>query len=448
MLNEALEKFIKRTPKSREIYKKALKVMPGGVSHNIRTWNLPSIGAYPIHIKAAKGCHIWDADDNKYVDNWMGHMTAILGHNPEPVVRALEEQLNVIGGTHWGIVNEKQVELAELVVNMVPSVEMVRFCCSGTEATMYAVRLARGYTGKKVIIKSFGGWHGYNPLLNWYHLEPFEETKESLGQIMDLSKYVKGVTLGAVDDTLATIRRNREDLAGIIFEVKMTEIHEHDRRKIAEYLKIIKEELKRHGAILILDEVITGFRLAQGGAQEYFGVNADLSTFGKILGGGMPIGAVGGKEEIMCLADPLDWQSGKKKKFEMVWIGGGTFSANAMTMTAGIETLKILKRRRSIYDKLERTGKEIRSGFRGIFEGADLPFKVLGIQSAFNPDLDSLNLELKMEWVIRLLNNGVYGHCPEGYTSIEHNYEDVKKNITAVDSIVEKMNKELKTIQD
>lgn len=420
--------------------------MPGGVSHNIRTWNLPSFGGYPIHIKAAKGCHIWDVDDNEYVDNWMGHMAAILGHNPKPIVKALREQLTVVGGSHWGIVNEKQVELANLLINIIPSVEMVRFCCSGTEATMYAVRLIRGYTGKRVIIKAFGGWHGYNSPLNWYHLRPFKETTESKGQIMDLCKYIKGVPFGNIEETLNIIRKNRKDLAGVIFEVRMTHIHERDCQKVAEYLKAVKEELEKYNGLLILDEVITGFRLALGGAQEYFSVNADLTTFGKILGGGMPIGAVGGREEIMRLADPSGWQTGKKKKSEIVWIGGGTYSANAMTMTAGIKTLKILEKRKTIYNKIERNGRRIRSCFRKIIKEAGLQFEVLGIQSSFKPNLESLNPESKAEWIIRLLNNGIFGHRPEGYVSAAHNHKDIQKNITAVDSIVKEMKKELKAV--
>jgi glutamate-1-semialdehyde 2,1-aminomutase len=444
LLKEVLEEFKKKTPTSRKIYEKALSLLPGGISHNVRTWNLPSIEAYPIHIKAAKGCCIWDVDDNEYVDNWMGHMEAILGHNPEQIVNALTEQLTQVGGAHWGIVNEKQVELAKHVVDIVPSIEMVRFCCSGTEATMYAVRLARGFTEKKTIIKALGGWHGYNTLLNWYHFEPFEETYESMGQIPEVGNYVKGVPFGDIKETLRMIKENKDDLAAVIFEIKMTQIHERDHAKITAYLKEVKEEVENIGSLLIIDEVITGFRLALGGAQEYFGVNADLSTYGKILGGGMHLGALGGRKEIMQLANPLEWQAGRKKKSDMVWIGGGTFSANPLSMTAGIETLKILKKNKQIYEKIDENGRHIRSNFKKIFEDAGLPFDILGIQSSFNPDLQSLNHKQRMEWVLRLLNNGVYGHRPEGYLSAVHEKPDIEKNIDAFDLIVNNMKKQIK----
>jgi glutamate-1-semialdehyde 2,1-aminomutase len=443
LLKPALEEFKKKTPKSRKIYERALTLLPGGISHNVRTWNLPSVEAHPIHVKAAKGCRIWDVDDNEYVDNWMGHMAAILGHNPERIVKALTEQLTQVGGAHWGIVNEKQVELAKHVVNMVPSVEMIRFCCSGTEATMYAVRLARGFTGKKTVIKALGGWHGYNTLLNWYHFEPFEETYESMGQISEVGKYVQGVPFGDIKETLRMIKEHKDDLAAVIFEIKMTQIHERDRAKVTEYLKEIKEEIDNIGSLLIIDEVITGFRLAQGGAQEYFGIEADLSTYGKILGGGMHVGALGGKKDIMQLTNPLKWQAGKKKKSEMVWVGGGTFSANPLSMTAGIETLKILKNNKSIYEKIDKNGRRLRSTVKKIFEDSGLPFQVLGIQSSFNPDLKSLSHNQRMEWVIRLLNNGIYGHRPEGYLSAVHEKSDIEKNINAVDSIVKNMKKEI-----
>jgi len=417
--------------------------MPGGVSHNIRTWNLPSVGAYPFYVKKANGCHIWDVDDNEYVDYWMGHMAMILGHNPKPVVEALQDQLTIMGGTHWGTVNGKQLELAELIKGMVPTIEMLRFCNTGSEATMYAIRLARGYTKKRVVIKELGGWHGYNDVLNWYVNEPQEKKNESLGQIHELSDYIKAVPFGEIDRTIETIRRNKKDLAAMILDIKMHLIKEGDCPKVAKYIKAVKEELNKYGALLIIDEIITGFRLAQGGAQEYFGVNADLVTYGKILGGGLPIGCVGGREDIMCLADPTEYQAGLKTKSEMVWIGGGTFSANPVTMTAGIETLKILRRKKTIYDELEIVGRRLRSKLNKILKEAGIPIDVYGIQSAFMPDLTRLNQKSILEWNIRLFNKGLFGRFPRGYISSAHTRDDIKKYITAVDDIKNEMKTKL-----
>jgi glutamate-1-semialdehyde 2,1-aminomutase len=320
---------------------------------------------------------------------------------------------------------------------------MLRFCNTGSEATMYAIRLARGYTKKRVVIKEFGGWHGYNDVLNWYVNEPREEKNESLGQIHELRDYVKAVPFGDIDRTIETIRRNKKDLAALILEIKMHLIKERDCPKIAKYVKAVKEELIKYGALLIIDEIITGFRLAQGGVQEYFGVNADLVTYGKILGGGLPIGCVGGREDILCLADPTEYQAGLKTKSEMVWIGGGTFSANPVTMTAGIETLKILRRKKTIYDELGVVGRRLRSKLSNILTETGIPFDVYGIQSAFVPDLTRLDQKAMLEWNVRLFNKGLFGRFPRGYISSAHTRDDIEKYLTAVDEIKNEMKIEL-----
>lgn len=444
MLEEALEEYTRKRPKSRQLYEKALKQFPGGVCHNLRTWSLPVVGAFPTYMCRARGCHLWDVDGNEYVDNWMGHMALILGHSPKLVVDALKEQLVDVGGTHLGTVNDKQVELAELVMEMMPSIEMLRFCNTGGEATMYATRLARGYTGKRTIIKQFGGWHGFNDVLNWYVHEPYDGSVESLGQIRELQQYVIPVPFGNEEKTVEAMRKNRGDLAAVIFEVHMSDILDEDEGKVAEYLRTVREETEKNDVLLILDEVITGFRLALGGAQEYFNVRADLTTLGKILGGGFPAGCVGGREEIMRLADPRDWQAGLKKKSEMVWVGGGTFSANPMTVTAGIETLKILRRKREIYERIRRKGKGVREDLRKIFQESKLSIDVFGIQSCFDPKLTPLNRGQRIEWLIRLHNKGIFGHEPGGYLSVVHTDRDINKYLSATREIVEEMEKELR----
>lgn len=444
MLEEALEEYTRKRPKSRQLYEKSLRQFPGGVCHNIRTWGFTVVGAYPTYMCRAKGCHLWDVDGNEYVDNWMGHMALILGHTPRPVVNALREQLVEVGGTQLGTVNDRQVELAELVMEMMPSIEMLRFCNTGGEATMYAVRMARGYTGKRVIVKCFGGWHGFSDVLNWYVHEPYDDPVESLGQISELRDYVVPVHFRDEEETVKAIRRNRGNLAAVIFEIPMDDILDRDEEKVSEYLKAVREETEKNDILLILDEVITGFRLAPGGAQEYFNVKADLTALGKILGGGLPIGCIGGREEIMRLADPRDWEIGLRKKSEMVWIGGGTFSANPLTMIAGAETLKILGRRRGIYERLRRRGKELRKEFRKIFEENDLPIDVLGIQSCFDPKLTPFNRRQRVEWLIRLHNKGVFGHRLGGYLSAVHEDGDLKKYLSATRETVEEMKGELR----
>jgi len=182
-MRDAGREYRSRTPQSEKLFQRAKKVMAGGVCHNIRYFP-----PYPFYIKQAKGSRVWDVDGNEYIDLWMAHYEAILGHSPEIIVNELSRILSK--GTHWGLVNEYQVELAELICQVVPSAEKVRFCCSGTEATMYAARLARAFTGKNVILKVAGGWHGANTDLSIAIHSPYEQ-KESAGLFPEVSQYTK-----------------------------------------------------------------------------------------------------------------------------------------------------------------------------------------------------------------------------------------------------------------
>jgi len=303
-MNHFFDVYRRRTPSSERLFKRAKAVMPGGVSHNIHYFP-----PYPFFLKEAKGSKIYDVDGNEYIDLWMGHYTHILGHHPPIVVQAIEKQIKE--GIHWGIVFEKQVEWAELVQELVPCAEMVRFCCSGTEATMYAVRLARAWTGKKTILKIAGGWHGANPDLSVGIKMPYER-EESLGLLSELQDYTKTILFNDLSQTLDTIHQHRADLAGIILEPVVGEGGFSPATE--EYLRMLRAETERLHALLIFDEVISGFRLALGGAQERFGIIPDLTTLGKVMGGGFPVGALVGKKEILEATSP----ERKGKKWERI----------------------------------------------------------------------------------------------------------------------------------
>ncbi len=268
--------------------------MPGGISHNIHYFP-----PYPFYVKYAKGPKVWDVDGNEIVDLWMGHYTHLLGHHADVIVEAIERQVKE--GIHWGIVFEKQIEWAELVHELIPSAEMVRFCCSGTEATMYAVRLARAYTGKNTILKIAGGWHGANPDLTFAIKAPYDQ-RESLGILPDLERFTKSIPFNDIPRTQEILHQNKKDLAGIILELATGE--GGFVPATTEYLKMLRSETEASGALLIFDEVITGFRLSLGGGQKRFGITPDLTTLGKIVGGGLPVGAVAGKKEIMEKTSP------------------------------------------------------------------------------------------------------------------------------------------------
>src|SRR4030042_59238 len=305
----------------------------------------------------------------------MGNYTHILGHCPKVIIRAIEKQLKE--GIHWGAVYKKQIEGAELIQELFPSAEMCRFCCSGTESTMYTVRLARAFTGKKTILKIAGGWHGANPDLSLGIKIPYER-EESLGLLPELQKYTKVIPFNDLSSSLEIIHQNRKDLAGIILEPIVGEGGFTPATK--EYLQMLRSETKKLGALLIFDEVISCFRVALGGAQERFDITPDLTTLGKIAGGGLPIGALVGKREILEKTSPEK----KREKWERILIGGGTFSAHPLKAVAGLAMLRYLKdHRKEVYPLLESKGEKVRKGGQKAFDQEGLNAVVTGIGSLF-----------------------------------------------------------------
>jgi len=434
--------YYKKTPISRKFFERAKKVMPGGIAHNIHYFP-----PYPFFIKNTKGSKIWDEDGNEYVDFWMGNYTHILGYRPSVVVKAIKKQLEE--GIHWGLVYEKQIEWAELIRELVPSAEMVRFCCSGTEATMYAVRLARGFTGKKIILKAAGGWHGANSDLSLGIKMPYERD-ESLGLLPELREYTKVIPFNDLSGSLEIMYQNHNDLAGIILEPIIGEGGFSPATE--EYLQMLRSETKKLGALLIFDEVITCFRVALGGAQERFNIIPDLTTLGKIMGGGLPVGALVGKKDILEKTSPEK----KMKKWERVLIGGGTFSAHPVTAAAGLAMLRYLKdHHEQVYPLLESKGEKVRKGVQEALDREGLNAVVTGIGSLFQTHfpfekgvtLNSpqsihrfTNIEKReIEFRVRLLPRGINVMHGGGSLSIAHSHEDIKKMIEAVGEVGREM---------
>lgn len=359
--------YYRRTAKSKRLFERAREVFAGGVNHNARFYE-----PYPIFVKKAKGQHFWDEDGNRYTDYWMGHMALILGHSPKVVTDALRPQIG--RGTHYGMGSELSVELGEEIQKAVPCAELVRFCNTGAEATMYLVRLARAYTGKKVVVKMAGGWHGYNTELNKGVHRPFDRA-ESAGILEEEQSHVRNVRFNDLEAVEAEVRKNRGNVATIFLEPVLGAggCIPADR----EYLTGLRELADRQGILLAFDEIITGFRLGLGGAQEFYGVEPDLASLGKIAGGGLPIGLVCGRREVLALADPTN-------KDRFVSIGGGTFSENPLTMTAGLATVRYLRRNASsVYPKLNQMGKEIRTEVDSAFGEAGVETHTTGVGSLF-----------------------------------------------------------------
>ena len=269
-----------RTSHSKRLFERAMKVFAGGVNHNARFYE-----PYPIFVRRAKGQHIWDEDANRYTDYWMGHMALILGHSPEVVTEAVAAQLK--NGTHYGMGSLLSVELGEEVQRAVPCAETMRFCNTGAEATMYLVRLARAYTRKRVVIKMAGGWHGYNTELNKGVHEPFNRS-ESAGILAAEQAHVKSVRFNDLGAAESAVRQASGDVAAIFLEPVLVAggCIPADR----DYLQGLRELADRTGVLLAFDEIVTGLRVALGGAQEWYRIKPDIAALGKIVGGGLPIG--------------------------------------------------------------------------------------------------------------------------------------------------------------
>jgi len=347
--------------KSQHLFSQAQQSIPGGVNSPVRAFK--SVGGTPIFMQRAKGAYLYDVDDNKYIDYINSWGPMILGHAYEPVVKAIQQKATE--STSFGAPTELETAMAELIKSMAPNVDLIRMVSSGTEACMSAIRLARGYTGRNKFIKFEGCYHG--------HADAFL-VKAGSGMATFNIQTVPGVTAGVSADTLTApynnlaaveglIKENKDQIAAIIIEPvagNMGCILPQEG-----FLKGLRDLCNQHGIVLIFDEVMTGFRLAQGGAQERLGIDADLVTYGKVIGAGMPVGAFGGKQEIMQHIAPLGsvYQA-------------GTLSGNPLAMIAGYTLLKELKESPAVYTELDEKTTYLKDGLEKVFKKANTHFVI------------------------------------------------------------------------
>jgi glutamate-1-semialdehyde 2,1-aminomutase len=410
--------YLSRTKKSKALYERAKKVFPAGVSYFIRYFE-----PYPFYVDWAKGCKIRDVDGNVYVDFWMGHYTHILGHSPPNVVEAVKRQVE--RGTHYGVCHELEVAFAEQVIKMVPCAEKVRFCSSGTEAAMYATRLARAYSGKSKVVKFRGGWHGGYDALHCAVGPPFDTPESS------------GITDGALKDTVVAPFNDLEGTERVVRDLKVAAVIVEPVLGSAGcipadkgFLQGLKELCNTKDALLIFDETITGFRLAPGGGQEYYGVLPDISVLGKILGGGFPVGAIAGREDVMSRMDALLFEKPK------VSFQGGTFTANPVTLSAGMEMLKALEDGQ-IISRLNSEGSRIQGELEDVFERGKVDARVSCAGSLFRVHFTKENMtspeaaskadgKKLAEYHLALISKGVF-FLPSktGALSSAHSREDL-----------------------
>lgn len=356
--------------RSASIFERARRVIPGGVNSPVRSWK--AVGGDPCVIASGRGAEIVDVDGRRYVDFMCSWGPLILGHAPEPVLAAVERQLRA--GTSFGAPTELEVSLAERVVAAIPSVEQVRLVSSGTEATMSALRLARAATGRDRVVKFAGCYHGHVDSLL---------VRAGSGALTLGTPDSPGVPAGVAASTIVAQYNDAEGVARLLRErgdeiaVVVVEPVAGNMGVVPPapgFLETLREETRRAGALLVFDEVITGFRVAPGGAQERFGVLPDLSCLGKILGGGMPVGAFGGRRDLMERLAPVGpvYQA-------------GTLSGNPVSVAAGLATLDALGARADAYARLEELGSLAERGLRAAFEATGVPGTVQRVGSMFTP---------------------------------------------------------------
>ncbi len=423
---------MKNITTSQTLFARAQGSIPGGVNSPVRAFK--SVGGTPLFIKKAKGAYLYDADDNQYIDYIASWGPMILGHAYEPVIKAIQDQ--AVYSTSYGAPTELEIKMAELIKSMSPNVDLIRMVSSGTEACMSAVRVARGYTGRNKIIKFEGCYHG--------HADSFL-VKAGSGVATFNIQTVPGVTAGVANDTLncayndleaveQLVNENKDQVAAIIIEAvagNMGCILPKEG-----FLKGLRKICDDHNIVLIFDEVMTGFRLALGGVQEKLGIDADLVTYGKVIGAGMPVGAFGGKRHIMEVVSPLGnvYQA-------------GTLSGNPIAMIAGYTLLSILKDNPEILKELDAKTLYLKEGLDKVLKASGTPYVInhlgsmISIHFSEHPVTDfasaaAANNELFKKFFHAMLNRGVY-LPPSAFESWFLNnalsYEDLDKTITAVE---------------
>jgi glutamate-1-semialdehyde 2,1-aminomutase len=420
------------TKTSDSLFQRAQQKIPGGVNSPVRAFK--SVGRNPLFVKKAQGSKLWDVDGNEFIDYVGSWGPMILGHSHPVILDAIHTA--AMHGTSFGAATEREVEMAELVCSIMPSVEMVRMVNSGTEATMSAIRLARAYTGKEKIIKFEGCYHG--------HADSFL-IKAGSGAMTfgvpdspGVPASTAGATLTARFNDIPSVEKLFSEYSGQIAGVIVEPIVGNMGciPPMGGFLKALQEVCKKHQAIFIVDEVMTGFRVALGGAQQLYGITPDITTLGKIIGGGLPVGAYGGKKEIMQMVAP----NGPMYQ-------AGTLSGNPLAMAAGIAMLSMLKNDSSIYSKLEKLSSKLEEGISDIIKRYQLPLTQNRVGSMFTlfftsrqvKDYDTAktsDTKLFGTYFNEMLNHGIYlapSQFEAAFMSAAHHESDIDKTVAAAE---------------
>ena len=420
--------------KSIELYKEAKLHMPGGVNSPVRAFK--NINGNPIFFKKAKGPYLIDADNNKYIDYIGSWGPMILGHSNPKIIKAVSRQLEL--GTSYGAPTSIESDTAKLIKKCFPSIQKIRMVNSGTEATMSAVRLARGYTNKTKIIKFDGCYHGHvdSLLIKAGSGVSTFGLPDSPGIPNELAKKTLSCEFNNKDSFLRVFNKVKNDLAAVIVEPIAGNMGFVPGDK--SFLKLLRKKTSENNSLLIFDEVMTGFRVSLGGAQELYGIKPDLTTLGKVIGGGLPVGAFGGKKKVMdCLAPngPV-YQA-------------GTLSGNPLAMAAGSTLIKLLIDKNP-YKDLERKAKNLLEGMKEIFDRYDIPFSTNHIGGMFGfffseelpsnlVDVENTNDKQFKKFLNKCIDNGIYfapSKFEAGFISTKHTKTEISNTIKIVEKIL------------
>jgi len=435
--------YMKKTRKSARLWKQASKLMPGGITANIKYFE-----PYPIFMKKAKGSKIYDVDNNEYVDYCLCLGPLILGHGHPAVVEAIKKQLSDNGTTIYGTPHELEIKMANEIKHLVPCAEMIRFVNSGLEATLHAIRVARAFTKRIKIAKFEGHYHGAHDYAAVSVSPPLDLAGSSHAPVAvsnsaGLPDFILENTIVLPFNDSATVERliekNKNELAAVIIEPVTRGFLPPNR----DFLRSLRSVTEENSIVLIFDEIMTGFRLGLGGAQEYFGVTPDMVALGKIVGGGLPIGVFAGKSEMMELTSPV----GSKLPFDRVF-HSGTFNGCPTVLAAGLATIEVLKKP-GTYDHINWVADEVKGCMKDVFEDNRIEGQVIGLASMFQclftskrvkdyRDIAMADYKKRVCFDLELINNGVYVRPGRTYyTSLAHRKSDLQRTFEAVERAAE-----------
>lgn len=454
-LGNVYTEFMKKTPKSHAFIEKAKKVMPGGVTANIKSFD-----PYPIVMQSGKGAYLTDIDGNQYVDYLLSYGALMLGHGHPDIVQAVQEQLTNDGTSLFGTPHRLEVEMAKKIQTYYPSIEMVRYTNSGTEATLLAIRMAYAYTGKYKIAKFEGHYHGgYNQVLLSVNppvaeAGPVHEPK-AIAESKGIEPYQIENTIilpfNDLDACAEILKKRRHEIAAVMLEPVQSGFIPAEQT-FMDGLRKVTEEL---GILLIFDEVKTGFRMGIGGAQSIYGIKPDITALGKVIGGGFPVGIIGGKKDIMMVSAPLaasdvfDSSTSKKSSARDVLFHSGTYNGHPTILAAGLAVVGVLENE---MDRVLSTTEQLKVGIRKLFTSRGINMQTIGLGSIFNVvitekeivrnyrDMQQSNFALRKEIDFNLFAEGIYSKPLNRYSlSTAHGEKEINDTLEAYDRVLAKM---------